>query len=82
MLAAIQFYNQTDYGAVEVTDIVPYNFLPVKAEGMFAEVQVPELSFLLCHVLSEFFALSSKERSSGIVVFLFMGASRRKMENL
>ena len=55
VLAAIQFYNQANYGAVEVTDVVPYNFLPVEAERMFAEVQVPELSFLLCHVLSEFF---------------------------
>ncbi len=41
-------------------------------------------SFLSSYVMffRSFFALSSKERSSGIVVFLFMGASRRKMENL
>ena len=55
VLAAIQFYDQADLRAVEVTDVVAYDFLPIEAEAVFSKEEVPQFSFFLCHVSSKFF---------------------------
>ena len=55
VLAAVQFYDQADLRAVEITDVAAYDFLPVEAEAVFSKEEVPQFSFFLCHVSSKFF---------------------------
>lgn len=54
VLGSVQFYDQPSFGTIKIDDISVYYLLPKKTHRVGAQKIIPEMSFFLCHLFSEF----------------------------